>query len=393
MFNDQSDLVDAFTYTGLPEDEDSLYSYQRENPVIRTATRQTATPFELLRGAQPSTEIVARLAASPMNGPFVNEADVLTVFSGYSEPSQSRRGNDQSASVNRSLWAFPVLGTPASLDSAVASAASDRGQIDARILDVFALLGRDQTIAKERSTNRNGRMVNSNLGQSSSEEGEFSERIRQNTDEQNTRERNTRERTTERRESGGQTSTKELQSLEAGLQDFERRIQGPRFQQAAASLLSPEDYEAFMGNESVQPRVGISHHRVNLNTAPMLVLASIPGITFSQAEALSEKRIEQQEAFRLGDKSVSPHLFSSESELLVDDILFPRELSYQQRLDRLRRLLPHVAFNSRSFRVVSQPRSDDAEVTDGQRVANRVQALVATDRQLPEILRMTTVQP
>lgn len=364
LYNDDTQLADSFSYNGLREDEDSLYSYQRENPAIRTALRQTATPFALPRVSQPDSELLARLAVSPMNGPFVNEADVLTVFSGFSAP-QSASGSGQSTSAGQ-LWAFPVLGTPNSSDASIAALASRSDLLDARLLDVFALFEREQQSAE--ATTGSGKNDSRHKNNSTSSEAKKSER-----------------------QPSRNAQAEEV--LKEGLQSFESRMKTPAYAEAAASLLDEEAYERFTLNESVQPVPAISHARINVNTAPMLVLASLPGVTTAQAEQLSRKRTLQEEAFRLGERGASAHLFSRQSDLLIDDILFPRELSYQQRLDQLRLLLPNVAFNSRSFRIVSQPRADDAELDEAQRAANRVQALVATDRELPEILRMTSVKP
>lgn len=330
LLDDESRTVDSFTYSALRDDEDSLYSYQRQSPLVRSTTRQQATPFSLQKFALPGDDVLARLWNAPLNGPFVNEADVLTVFAGFATAMNSE-GNSQ-------FWSFPVLGTPRSLDNQTALLAENPDNIDARVLDLLALFPQER--GENQMTNRNG-------------QGD----------------------------------------LEESLRAYKERIEKPAYDEAAASLLEEEDYETFTLNEWIRPFPGISQDRINVNTAPAIVLESIPGINSQVARALVEKRLLQENAVREGKSGASTHLFGRQSDLLIDDLLFPRELSEEQRLDLLRGMLPCVAFNSRTFRVLSQPRKDETTNSEGDQLSNAYQALIATDRKKPEILRISKFQP
>lgn len=123
-------LIDVFRFTVDPRDKDSLVSWQRESPMVRHAVRRRATPFGVPPlSAAPDSGVLARLQASPPNGPFVDAVDLFDVFAGFADE-QARLSNP---------WGFPEAISPRSATVADADRAGRPEVIDARILDLFTV--------------------------------------------------------------------------------------------------------------------------------------------------------------------------------------------------------------------------------------------------------------
>ncbi|MDX1973792.1 MAG: lamin tail domain-containing protein [Candidatus Sumerlaeia bacterium] len=342
LLNEDGAVVDVFTYSHTTSERDTLYSHQRENPLLRTSKRSQATPFALLPTPDPDAATKELLANSPQNAPFVSEADLFLVFSGFAPVSTENTAEEPL------LWSFPVLGTPESRELELAELARRRDLLDARMLDAVALFSTLPSEEEQQALE--------------SDSGEAALAVAQ----------------------AGDSRLQALGRVEKSL------IEGPENAEAADALLEDEAYALHAWNQQVAPSRTVTHHRINVNTAPALVLQSLPGITPETARYWVEERERLLEEVRRGAGSTAA-LFARRSDLLVDDLLFPAALSYTERLNRLRELLPHVAFNSRSFRVLSQPRVEESQDATTA-VGNRVVGLVATDRGLPEVLRLDPVR-
>ena len=113
--------------------------------------------------------------------------------------------------------------------------------------------------------------------------------------------------------------------------------------------------------------------RINVNSAPLPVLRSIPGLTFRQAEYLLFLR---ETAFRR-DRSGRPLAYATWSELLADD-LFWDDASPEVRLEQVAEWIDSISFASNAYLIESE---NLKEPPSGPRLASRsrVQALVSTD--------------
>lgn len=130
--------------------------------------------------------------------------------------------------------------------------------------------------------------------------------------------------------------------------------------------------------------LGIRHGRVNPNTADVLVLQSLPGLGRAGAARLLSAR--SGAGGNATDSALGAVALRTPSDLLANDALWAGvATSDADRLARFRLLEPCLAFNPQSFVMASQPRLDTAE-DPTTAVANRLQALVATDRGGPETL-------
>jgi hypothetical protein len=87
----------------------------------------------LLSTPDPDAATKELLANSPQNAPFVSEADLFLVFSGFAPVSAENTAEEPL------LWSFPVLGTPESREPELAELARRRDLLDARMLDAVAL--------------------------------------------------------------------------------------------------------------------------------------------------------------------------------------------------------------------------------------------------------------
>lgn len=132
--------------------------------------------------------------------------------------------------------------------------------------------------------------------------------------------------------------------------------------------------------------VGTRQGRVNLNTADAVVLQSLPGLGRtggSRVMAYRSRTGESDLASGLGAAALT-----RPSDVLMNGSLWVGvAVSDADRLARFRQLEPLLTFNSQSYTVLSQPRLDATD-DPATAVANRVQALVATDRGGPETLAL-----
>lgn len=306
-------LIDQFTYTPDPRDENSLYSYQRENPIVRETFRRRATPFALPpRSEEPEAWTLARLQNYPADGPFVTPLDVLGVFAGFSDP-RTRLS---------SQWAFPVVATPKSAATRAREAAERPDRLDARVIDIFAIGDRP----------------------SPTEAGKVREKL-----------------------------------YTLGRKD----AQSSAFLKATA-LKSGADTAALAAVLAFEHPPGWHHGRLNVNTAGELALASLPGLDRERARRVVERRQRLLQRALQGDAE-DAITYHSPSDLLVDDVLWPSEWNASQRIEAMRRLMPHISLNSRAFLLVGQPRLEASSDSDVQR-AMRIEALVSLDRGAPEVL-------
>jgi len=96
------------------------------------------------------------------------------------------------------------------------------------------------------------------------------------------------------------------------------------------------------------------------------------------------------DGFRPLDSPLPPARWLGPSDVLVDLSLWGASLSEQDRIERLRALLPHVTFSTRSFVLRSQARTphggdpDSPEATAG----TPLEAIVATDRATAEVISL-----
>jgi hypothetical protein len=138
LYNAGGDLVDVFVYTADPRDSDGLYSFQRNNPLVRESARLRATPFGLApRSSEPDAWTLTRLQNYPQNGPFVSPVDLLSVFAGFADARERES----------SQWGFPRPVSPKSPSSRDRETAADRTLINALILDAFTVESRPGTVA------------------------------------------------------------------------------------------------------------------------------------------------------------------------------------------------------------------------------------------------------
>lgn len=343
--NENGDAVDVFRWSSNSQDEDSLYSYQRYNPVIREAVRATATPFNRLSDAGLDPEALERLAQGPQNGPFVSIADVLTVFAGFSDPVRQARAAD----------AFPVIGTPDSPDGTIAQAAQRRDRLDARLLDLFAIYESDLSASAENSTAN--RLTSSTGNQASS---------------------------------APSRSKNEGRPLVMTQQErFEMQFGDdniPRNLDAAKTLAPEEDLLKYLEGESSGVSAQTQFGRLNLNTAGPLALESLPGIDQQTALRLVARRDEMIARARRGDMN-DAILFHELSDLLEDEDLMGSARNDAERLLVLRQLLPHITLSSQTFQVITQPRISPDTPAQSQ-MAKRLQGLVTIDRMVAEIVTL-----
>ncbi|MDK2971239.1 MAG: Lamin Tail Domain [Candidatus Sumerlaeota bacterium] len=138
LFNASGDLIDVFVYTADPRDSDGLYSFQRNNPLVRESARLRATPFGLPpRSSEPDAWTLTRLQNYPQNGPFVSSVDLLSVFAGFADAREREA----------SQWGFPQPVSPKSPSSRDRETAADRTLINALVLDAFTVESRPGTVA------------------------------------------------------------------------------------------------------------------------------------------------------------------------------------------------------------------------------------------------------
>lgn len=130
----------------------------------------------------------------------------------------------------------------------------------------------------------------------------------------------------------------------------------------------------------------VRHGLINVNTAPETVLAAVPGFGARTAAVLAERRGREESQARAGGLG-DGLLYHRLSDLLVDDALYGggQGVSREERLARFRSIAPYVAFNSRSFVLVGQPKLATESGQDLQE-ALRTEWLVATDRGTPETI-------
>lgn len=330
-------LIDSFTFVADPRDEDSLYSYQRENPMVREAVRRRATPFAMPPRLDPvAPETLARLRSYPPDAPFTSPVELMDVFAGFNDPETQARAR----------WAFPVVSTPYAYDRARGELAAHPLTIDARVLDVFAVSNRPMPSAEEWH-----RLHGVARGDTDPADRGI-----------------------------GRNAVPGA------------RTPGPDAGPITASTLSQEfslhsgdpDWATRMAVEALSPPPGVIHGRVNINTADALVLSALPGLTPQGVERILERRLDAIERVRTGGGGEGV-AYRTLSEILGDDALWPANLGEKERLERFSRLLPHITLNSRGFLLVGQPRVEATSDRDQQRAA-RLEALVALDRGTPEIL-------
>lgn len=280
--------VDVFAFRVRKDQLDELYSYQRENPLIRASLKRRATLFaQPARVTEPGAEEMARLANYPPDGPFASAVDVMDVFAGFSE-----RDNPS----NTVSWGFPVVGTLESADARTADLAAHPSTIDGRVLDIFGVEYRDYP------------------------------------------------------DSPAPTAEDDMGLFVADV---------------------PTEWALGL-------RPGVRHGRVNLNTAPAVVLGSLPGTTPAGARRVAQRRDLLVREVRDGQGGDGV-LYAVPSDVLVDDDLLGAPKSGPERLGRFRSLWERAALNSRAFVLVGQPRAG-ADANNGQRMATRVASLVALDR-------------
>ncbi len=224
--DDNGDLIDQFTYTTVRGDEDSLYSYQRENPLVRESLRQRATPFALSpRTEQPDVVTLDRLLSYPPDGPFVSTVDLLSVFAGFADPEGK----------TSTRWNFPVVASTTSATQTARSLARNASTIDARVIDVFSVEYRDYKNAQY------------------------------------------------------DLNEAELESaMEASSEEKTRSL--PTILHEAKDELDDVEYATFFANWKDAIRPGVRYGQINLNTASEEVIASLPGIDEKAAARVAERR-------------------------------------------------------------------------------------------------------
>lgn len=114
-----------------------------------------------------------------------------------------------------------------------------------------------------------------------------------------------------------------------------------------AQRLALEEHAAF------GRRPAIVHGRINLNSAPEIVLASIPGVSRTAARAIVQDRERLEREAREGAvrKGV---LYASWADVAADARLMGAARTEGERIARLSELAGIVSFNSRSFLVAGQ---------------------------------------
>jgi hypothetical protein len=152
----------------------------------------------------------------------------------------------------------------------------------------------------------------------------------------------------------------------------------------ATALKSGADTAALAAVLAFEHPPGWHHGRLNVNTAGELALASLPGLDRERARRVVERRQRLLQRALQGDAE-DAITYHSPSDLLVDDVLWPSEWNASQRIEAMRRLMPHISLNSRAFLLVGQPRLEASSDSDVQR-AMRIEALVSLDRGAPEVL-------
>jgi len=332
--NEDGDVVDVFRWSSEDADEDSLYSYQRRNPVIREAIRASATPFNKLRTGNIDSEALERLAQGPQNGPFVSVADILTVFTGFADPTRK---------VSQ-LDTFPVIGTPDSEDEKVAELAGDRNRLDARLMNVFDVYMSDP----EPSTSQKN-AANKSRRSDIDEEG--------------------------------------VPILSTRIEQLERaqllRIE-PKNIEPAKTLSNQRDFIKYLTNEGSGQQPATQFGRLNLNTAGPLALQSIPGFNPTLANKIVQRREELISSVRRGQLS-DAILFHEYSDILDDPDIMASANTDAEKIKVMRDILPFISLNSQTFRIITQPRVEEGTSEETQ-MSHRMEGLITKDRILGEIV-------
>jgi DNA uptake protein ComE-like DNA-binding protein len=328
--NSAQELVDHFVYQPVREPTNGTTSYQRDNPLVRYAKRARPTPFGQAPGSFSDSTATRRLASYPVDGPFVSVTDLLDVFAGFVDYEAREL----------EMWSFPAVATPRSAEVARREMAESKTRIDARVMDLFSV--------------------------------EFRERPAGIREEK----------------------AKYPQEVEFAMERGAGRVR----KNDGADRRPADDFAALHADAWISP-VGHRLGRINLNTADATVLASLPGVSPQMAQRIVRERLAtQNEALTHGgwrplDSPLPKARWEGPSDVLVDLALWGDSLSEEDRIDRLRALLPHVTFSSRSFVLRSQARIPGSNPDSPEAVAGvPMEAVVATDRGTAEVISLRRVR-
>ncbi len=315
LLDDEGNLVDVFAFTARSDELDDLYSWQRNNPLVRRAHKARATPHGLApRAFEPDGESLERVRNYPPNAPFTRTVQLMDVFAGYA-------GENESGTVVN--WGFPVAGTPDSPDSRTADLAGNDAVIDGRILDALTVEWRARNTVPE----------------TAGDEAETAVKLI------------------------------EARGVPAEMNSEVLRLDGGRF-------------AVWQANNWFEPVAGTRHGRINLNTAPAVILAALPEVTPEAARRVSERRAEELAEVASGGAG-DGLLYRRPSDVLIDDELLGEPKSRSERLDRFGALWEHASLNSRAFVLVGRSRVASGSGGGGQ-TGDLVSVLTGLDRGVPE---------
>ncbi len=315
--------VDIFAFTATSDQLDDLYSWQRNNPLVRRAFKVRATPHSLApRAVQPDGETLERIRNYPPNAPFTGAAQLLGVFAGYAG------GEEGDTVVN---WGFPVAGTPESAHSRTADLARNDAVVDGRILDALSVEWRPAA----------------RPGAESSEEEK-------------------------------QAAIKSITVRgSASARTNDSRTPQPDTPQPGA-----DEFAVWQANNWFEPVPGTRHGRINLNTAPDIVLGALPGVTPQAARRVDARRAREMADVAAGDPG-DGLLYRRPSDVLIDDELLGQPKSQAERIERFAGIWAHAGLNSRAFVLVGRTRVASGS-GGGNNAGELVSLLTGLDRGVPE---------
>jgi len=344
-------LIDAFTYVVETPLRGQKTSYQRRDPRIRVAMKSACSPFAFPYRVAPFTEPSdPGEERYPADHPFLAATEVMTVFAGW--------GDALTGEVHA---AFPVLALPASPDAQWSQSAADPANLDARLLDLFDVRERVlwQLAQGEEPDPTEGDVADlEDLDALPDVEPELHRRGY--------------------RENAASAAARKEAAVERLLRAYPSGSQRRQLEQAVAEndeeTLTALACRAFLPLDP-DTRLG----RVNLNSAPRAVLASLPGMNANVADAwVSERENEHQTRERFFEPVL---LFQRPSDLLVNEAFWRADSSPDARYRRLTSLLPAITFSTSSVFMDSRTLVEESSAPRSRQPAvSRALALVAFDR-------------
>ncbi len=351
LLDEAGNLIDVFSYTVRAPLRGQKTSFQRRDVRVRVVETAACTPFAPMPRLEPFLGDADSDSPPPADRPFLSATEVLTVYAGWAGMETPEEGDPD---------AYPVLAVPGTPDEELSSLASASDRLDARLLDVFTV---EEQVLWAIAT------------------GEDPESLLQRADD------------TESPATGlagltGQDTTKDdsapadTDSIAQNLDRLAQRLPTQDLQQAFEEALAANDTKTLA---SLAQRAflalspGTVLGRVNLNTAPRVVLASLPGMTDTIADRWTTSR---EDLWGRRARYADPvNLFRRPSDLLADRAFWEADSTPEARYRRLTFLLPTVTFSTSSVFMDSRTAVAEPLPTQTRKpTQSRAMALVAFDR-------------